>query len=146
MPKPPLYLKGFHDFSESDKNELQAAKSLLETPSFIAHVTDLVGKPIEAGLELLPEDWNEGIAEVTRAALLKAAEAAIFTMKDIPGAKASNLWNKALVAATGAGGGFFGLRSCLKIPGPSLERRKRPRIKSVSPYEKRSMRRPLDDP
>ena len=70
MPKPPLYLKGFHDFSESDKNELQAAKSLLETPSFIARITDLVGKPIEAGLELLPEDWNEGIAEVTRAALL----------------------------------------------------------------------------
>lgn len=98
MSKSPLYLKGPHDFSELDKKELQVAKSLLETPSFITRITDLVGKPIEAGFELLPEDWNEGISEVTRAALLKAAEAAIFTMKDIPGTKASNLWNKALEA------------------------------------------------
>lgn len=117
MSKLPLYPRGFHDFSELDKKELQGAKRLLETPSFIAHITDLVGKPIEAGFEKLPEDWNEGIAEVTRAALLKAAEAAIFTMKDIPGTKASNLWNKALVAATGAGGGFFGLKAlALELP------------------------------
>lgn len=117
MSSSPLYLKGFHDFSELDKNELQTAKSLLETPSFITRITDLVGKPIEAGFELLPEDWNEGIAEVTRAALLKAAETAIFTMEDIPGEKASNLWNKFLVAATGAGGGFFGFKAlAIELP------------------------------
>ena len=117
MSKLPLYLTGFHDFPELDKKELQVAKSLLETPSFIDRITNLVGKPIEAGLELLPGDWNEGIVEVTRAALLKAAEAAIFTMKDIPGEKASNLWNKALVAAVGAGGGFFGLKAlAIELP------------------------------
>ena len=38
-------------------------------------------------------------------------------MKDIPGEKASNLWNKALVAAVGAGGGFFGLKAlAIELP------------------------------
>ena len=95
--------------TESDIKELQRAKSLLENPGLVTRMTDLVGKPIEKGFELLPDGWNEEIAEVTQAALMKASEAAIFTMKDIPGEEASNLWHKGLVALTGAGGGLFGL-------------------------------------
>ncbi len=96
-------------FTYSDKEELRVAKSLLETPGLVTRLNNLVGKRIEKGFELLPDDWNEGVAEVTQAALLKAADVAIFTMKDIPGEAPTNLWHKGFVAVAGAGGGFFGL-------------------------------------
>ena len=96
-------------FTEIEIEELQDAKRRLENQGLVSRMSDLVGKPIEAGVELLPDGWDEEIGEVTQAALLKAAEAAIFTMKDIPGEEASNLWHKGLVAIIGAGGGLFGL-------------------------------------
>jgi hypothetical protein len=49
------------------------------------------------------------ISEITRAALEKAARAAIRTMHDFPGERSSNRWHKFAVAASGAGGGFFGV-------------------------------------
>lgn len=105
------------NFTESDTKELQVAKSLLENPGLVDRLTEFVGKPLEKGFEQLPDDWNEKIAEVTQAALLKASEAALFTMKDIPGEEASNLWHKAAVAASGGVGGFFGLKSlAIELP------------------------------
>lgn len=94
---------------ETDRQELQVAKNLLENPGLAVRMTDFIGAPIEKGLELLPDNWNDNISEVTQAALLKASEAAVFTMKDIPGEESSNLWHKLGVAASGGVGGFFGL-------------------------------------
>ena len=105
----PVVVSGTPEFSESDKKELQAAKNLLETPGLTARITDRIGKAVEEGLELLPEDWNQEIAEVTQSALIKATEAAIFTMKDLPGEESSNRWHKASVALAGALGGLGGL-------------------------------------
>lgn len=103
--------------TEADTKELQVAKSLLENPGIAARITEVVGKPIEKGLELLPDGWNEGIAEVTQVALLKAVDAALFTMKDIPGEEASDLWHKAIVAVSGGAGGFFGLKAvAIELP------------------------------
>lgn len=96
-------------FSEQDKKELQVAKNLLENPGVAAKVTNVIGTPIEKGLALLPDTWNKNIGEVARAALLKASQAAIFTMKDIPGEESSNLWHKLGVAVSGGVGGFFGI-------------------------------------
>ncbi len=97
------------DFPEQDRKELQVAKNLLENPGVAAKVTSFIGTPIEKGLALLPESWNKNIGEVTQAALLKASEAAIFTMKDIPGEESSNIWHKLGVAVSGGVGGFFGI-------------------------------------
>ncbi len=97
------------EFTELDKKQLQVAKCLLENPGLAARITNLVGVPIEKGFELLPDKWNQNIGEVTRTALMKAADAAIFTMKDIPGEESSNIWHKLGVAASGGVGGFFGL-------------------------------------
>jgi hypothetical protein len=69
----------------------------------------LVGTPIEKGIAMLPESWNEKIGEVTQNALLKAANAAVFTMSDRPTEGPSNWWHKIGVAVTGGVGGFFGL-------------------------------------
>jgi len=49
------------------------------------------------------------VGEVTQAALSKAVHAAVFTMKDVPGERASNIWHNIAVATTGGIGGFFGL-------------------------------------
>ena len=113
----PVLVSGNPEFSESDKNDLQMAKNLLETPGIISRITDLIGKPIEKGFELLPDNWNQEILEVTQSALTKASEAAIFTMKDLPGEEASNRWHKCFVALTGAAGGYGGL-SALAIELP----------------------------
>ena len=95
--------------SESHKKELNSAMLLLENPGIAAKITNLIGTPIEKGLEMLPKNWNEKIGEVTKSALLKASEAAIFTLKDNPGEETSNIWHKLSVAATGGIAGFFGL-------------------------------------
>ena len=97
------------NISESHKKELLVAKSLLENPGLAVKITNLIGTPIEKGLALLPDNWNKNIAKVTEKSLIKASEAAIFTMKDIPGEESSNLWHKLGVAASGGVGGFFGL-------------------------------------
>ncbi|MBU2630916.1 MAG: EcsC family protein, partial [Proteobacteria bacterium] len=74
-----------------------------------AKITNLLGTPIEKGFELLPDNWKMKIGEITQTALSKAVHTAVFTLKDSPGEKASNIWHKFAVAATGGIGGFFGL-------------------------------------
>ncbi len=107
------------ELQQIDLNDLKKAKALLENPGLAARITDLIGTPIEKGLELLPDNWNKKIDNVTQAALTKAIHAAVFTMKEKPGGepeepsgsgeKTKNAWHKLAVAATGGIGGFFGL-------------------------------------
>jgi len=96
-------------FHKTDLNDLKKAKTLLENPGIAAKITNLLGTPIEKGFELLPDNWNVKVGELTQEALSKAVHAAVFTMKDSPGEGASNSWHKIAVATTGGIGGFFGL-------------------------------------
>jgi hypothetical protein len=96
-------------FHKTDLNDLKKAKTLLENPGIAAKITNLLGTPIERGLELLPDNWNVKVRELTQEALSKAVHAAVFTIKDSPGKEASNYWHKIAVATTGGIGGFFGL-------------------------------------
>lgn len=95
--------------TNNHRQELRKAVLLLENPGIAAKITNYIGKPIEKGFELLPKNWNEKIGDVTKAALLKATDAAVYTMKDKPNSKSSNWWHKIGVATSGAVGGFFGL-------------------------------------
>ncbi len=110
------------ELQQIDLNDLRKAKMLLENPGLAARITDLIGTPIEKGLELLPDNWNKKIGNVTQTALTKAVHAAVLTMKDKPaggtaelsesnssGETTNNAWHKLAVAATGGIGGFFGL-------------------------------------
>lgn len=104
-------------FLESDRKELQFAKSLLENPGVAAKVTHFIGTPIEKGLRLLPDNWSKNISEVTKVALMKASDAAIFSMKDVPNKSSSNTWHKIGVAVSGGVGGFFGLAAlAIELP------------------------------
>lgn len=102
---------------EEDKADLQKAKNLLENPGIAAKATNLIGAPIEKGLAMLPESWHKSLGSTTEAALLKASEAAIFTMKDTPGEESSNIWHKLGVAVSGGVGGFFGVSAiAIELP------------------------------
>lgn len=103
--------------SESDLQELQIAKNLLENPGIAAKITSVIGTPIEKALRLLPDNVNKSIGEATKTALMKASEAVVFTMKDVPGEHASNLWHKVGVAVSGGVGGFFGVTAlAIELP------------------------------
>lgn len=105
------------NLSESDRKELQSAKNLLENPGIAIKITNIIGIPIEKGIEKLPLTWSRKIGEITKKALLKASEAAIFTIKDKPGENSSNTWHKAGVALSGGVGGFFGIAAlAIELP------------------------------
>lgn len=103
--------------SESDRKELQSAKKLLENPGIAIKITNIIGIPIEKGIEKLPAPWRDKIGEITKKALLKASEAAIFTIKNTPGENSFNKWHKLGVAASGGLGGFFGIAAlAIELP------------------------------
>ena len=92
-----------------DSEELQIAKTLLENPGIAAKLTNFIGRPIEKGFELLPDDWREKIGEITTKTLLKLTEGTLLTMKDNSKKTTSNTWHKLGVVTSGGVGGFFGI-------------------------------------
>jgi hypothetical protein len=97
------------NITEKDLQELKEAKELLENPGLAAKMTNFIGKPIEKGIENFPEDWKEKLGDISRKSLLKAGNVAVFTMRDEPSVKSSNMIHKIATATSGALGGFFGL-------------------------------------
>jgi hypothetical protein len=88
--------------------ELKESKLLLEKTSFIMKATNLIGTPIEKGIEYLPAGMQTGIAKATNASLEKALEWAVKTMDNNSMASYPKL-HMAAVALSGAVGGAFGL-------------------------------------
>ena len=97
--------------SDKHRQELQNAMKILENPGIAARITNIIGMPIEKGLSLLPEKWNDKVGEVTKSALIRSAEVAVFTLGKNKTTSPSNLGHKIGVAASGAIGGFIGLPS-----------------------------------
>lgn len=88
---------------------LKRAKTLLENPSMAARITNMLGAPIERGFALLPDRWHNRIVAVTRIALSKALDTALFTLKTRSHRPSVKRWHKIAAATTGGVGGFFGL-------------------------------------
>jgi hypothetical protein len=95
--------------TKADKEELIIAKALLENPGIAIKLTNLIGKPIEKGFDMLPFGWRDKIGSVTTKTMFKIAEGTLLTMKDVPKENTSNVWHKLGVAASGGVGGFFGI-------------------------------------
>lgn len=95
--------------SYEDQEALRYAKALLENPGLAAKITGLIGMPIEKALQLLPEKWAQVVNEATRRSLETALQAALLTLDDKPKSNSWEFLHKLAVAATGAGGGAFGL-------------------------------------
>jgi hypothetical protein len=101
----------FDEFTEADLNDLRIAKSKLEYPGLTAKIAALLGKPLETGFKLLPKNWNEKVADVAQAALLKGLEFAIRTMGEVETRGSRDWLHKLLVAGSGVAGGAVGLAS-----------------------------------
>lgn len=100
-----------------DLDDLRRAKALLERTSLAVRLSNLVGIPIERGIEMLPKRAATLVTAATRRALQTALRFAVVTLDDEPGARSAEGFHKALVAATGAGGGFFGMPAlALELP------------------------------
>jgi len=95
--------------SDKDLQDLRHAKSLLENVSLAAKISNAIGKPIEKGFALLPVNWSDIVNRATMSALERALDIALAVMDDHGPRISSNSLHKLIVAATGAGGGAFGL-------------------------------------
>lgn len=91
-----------------DMDALQRAVHALENPSLAARLTGMVGKPIELIGYALPAAASNAISTATSKALEMALKVALKTMRH-DAAAGSQLLHRALVSASGAAGGAFGL-------------------------------------
>ncbi len=62
------------DITLEDLEEIQYAKSLLENQSLAMKVSDLIGKPIEKGMDQLPMKAKTAINKATTKALQASLE------------------------------------------------------------------------
>jgi hypothetical protein len=96
------------DRASKDYEDLKIAVNLLESPSITAKIASVIGSPIEAGLKKLPNGAQEKIQDLVKAALHKAADAALWSLENKPETNASTIFHKAMAATSGAIGGAFG--------------------------------------
>jgi hypothetical protein len=101
------------ELSLSDREALLRAKLVLEHPGLAAKAAELLGRPIELGIEKLPPSMQRGLANVTRTALKVGLNAAVSTLSlDVdgrPGRSASPRLHRLAGGVAGAAGGFFGV-------------------------------------
>lgn len=99
--------------SATDLADLKRAVSLMERPSLTIQIANLVGSPIEWGVEKLPKGAREKVYSVVHAALRKSVTAALWTLDAEKQSPASTKSHKVAAAASGAIGGFFGFAGLL---------------------------------
>jgi hypothetical protein len=78
-------------------------------------IMDMLGTPIEKGFQLLPDSVEKGISTTCNIAISKAADFALFSMRNASPQESSDWFHRVSVWATGAAGGFGG------IPGTLIE-------------------------
>lgn len=96
---------------EKDFSDLRKAKTLLENPGYAVKLTNMVGKPIEKGMALLPKNFSAVINKAVNISLNKALEFAVSTMNKKQRAGSKEFQHKLGVALSGGVGGMFGLSS-----------------------------------
>ncbi|MEO0795648.1 MAG: EcsC family protein [Verrucomicrobiota bacterium] len=96
------------EWNDEDEQDLQLAHRILEGKSFGQQLVNLIGAPIEKGIDLMPDKAQGVIVGATDKALKTALGIALMTL-DKDRVKASrDLMHKFATAATGGAGGAFG--------------------------------------
>jgi hypothetical protein len=109
--------------NEDEKEFIRTAAKFLEKPSFLVKMVDVIGKPIEKGIKLLPEKVQLSLSTATQVSLEKGLNLAISTIKprsneseknltfkkSIQKSHLTNIRHSALTGVSGAVGGLFGL-------------------------------------
>lgn len=99
--------------SSKDLQALSEARKTLNEPSLSMRVTDFIDKPVAWMFNQLPANASESIQTGVRAALVKASEAALWSMDSKPQSESWNKLHSFAVTAAGAAGGFFGMAGTL---------------------------------
>ncbi len=92
-----------------DLESLRDAVTTLENPGLAVQITNVLGRPIEYGLSVLPRDVQQRISDTTDAALRAAVRLATSTMSSERGIRPSRRIHTAMATLSGAVGGAFGL-------------------------------------
>ena len=91
-----------------DLVELAQAAQRLESTNLAMRISHLLGMPIEKALSALPGHWSTVVSRITRTALEKALDGALYSLKHAP-RKPANKTHKVLAGVSGAVGGTFGI-------------------------------------
>jgi len=94
------------EIKEEHLEEIKAAKLLLENPNQWIQIANKIGKPIELGMNKLPEKFREPINKAVHKSIEKAVNYVAYSFNEK--IKIDPLAYKVASAATGFGGGFFG--------------------------------------
>ena len=97
--------------SNEDYHSLMNARYILENPGFAEKINSLIGRPVEAGIQTLPDSIKQKINKIAKTSTLKALKYAVKTMGNAPKNHPRNFEHKIAAAISGAAGGFFGLSS-----------------------------------
>jgi EcsC protein family len=102
--------------AQADLAALERAVRALEHPALAARLTNLVGKPVELIRRGLPASASDAIASAASKGIELALRTALRTLHHAP-QRGSQLLHKALITASGAAGGAFGLPSlAIELP------------------------------
>lgn len=99
------------DMRPTDRAALARAIRLLERPSLVARLSDLVGRPIEGIMARLPNGAATRLHRIVHGSLETALQVAVRSLgRGRPGHPARRLWHAAAGGVSGAIGGAFGLQ------------------------------------
>lgn len=91
-----------------DLADLRRARKLLTSPGAAIRFANLVGTPVEQGIQQLPAAATRIIQRATQAALKRALQVALVSLDKNDNARTENRFHKVLAGASGAIGGAFG--------------------------------------
>ena len=93
---------------QADLAVLARAAQQLESSSIATSISHIIGMPIEKAMSALPGHWSNVVSRVTKKALEKALDAALFSLK-IKSTRPKNKIHSVMVGVSGAVGGSFGI-------------------------------------
>ncbi len=96
-----------------DLEALRQAKVILTSPSFASRLGQVIGRPIESGLRLLPGGWNGRVLQATEAALHRGLEFSVGTLGGPAPRRSRDRLHRYVVAGSGALAGAIGFYSVL---------------------------------
>lgn len=95
--------------SQHDREDLIAAKTLLEHPGLAVTLVNFAGIPLEKGFQYLPAKWSGTVRKVSEKALGAALNVALSTLNRRSQPRSADMLHKAAAAISGCAGGIFGL-------------------------------------
>jgi hypothetical protein len=94
--------------SDADLDQLRRAVQLLENPSFLARLTDVIGEPLEHMIKALPGRTSDRLQTAVRVSLERLLDVAVLSLGSGDRARATERRHRLVGGISGAVGGFFG--------------------------------------